>query len=69
MAELMLTGRNETVDSGYIIPRNADGLPLFPDIDFNKTSPEVVKKVLEGYFLYLWGMLCHTFHIFMSHAS
>lgn len=41
----------------YKILRGSDNIPIFPDGDLSSEHPEVVRKVLEGYILYLWGKL------------
>ena len=47
----------------YAVQRDHNGVPTFPRIDFNKESLDMIRKVIEAYFHYLWG----TSHI--SHIS
>lgn len=58
-SDLLLTepsGR-EKEDSPHVIRRRLDGLPLFPNMNVGSEAPNVVRKVLEGFFSYVWGEL------------
>jgi hypothetical protein len=46
-----------TSDSEYVVGRAPNGMPLFPEMDFSKVEPNMVQKVIEGFFQYLWGMI------------
>jgi hypothetical protein len=39
----------------YEIAQDIDGLPLFPKLDFEKENCDVIKTVMEGYPVHLWG--------------
>jgi hypothetical protein len=45
------------VESGYQISRSSNGLPLFPTIDLSQEACEVIKTVIEGYLVHVWGKL------------
>jgi hypothetical protein len=37
------------------IPRNPEGVPVFPDVDLNKLPLNETRTVLQNYFAVLWG--------------
>lgn len=37
------------------IGRRDDGLPLFPCIELKQLSNEMISKLVEGFFTYVWG--------------
>lgn len=43
----------------HVISRRTDGLPLFPIVHVGAETPDTLRKVLEGYFSYVWGELFH----------
>jgi hypothetical protein len=50
-------GTSKRTETGYEVSRNSDGLPLFPKINLDKDGLDVIRKVMEGYLIYLWGPL------------
>lgn len=52
--------QEDDIATNYKVLRDADDIPVFPDGDLSSEHPEVVRKVLEGYIIYLWGK--HKLH-------
>lgn len=55
--ELGLESKQTQTVATYEISRGMKGIPVFPDINYKRDGPEVVRKVLEGCFSYIWGWL------------
>lgn len=49
--------QEDDIATNYKVLRGSENIPVFPDGDLSSEHPEVVRKVLEGFILYLWGKL------------
>lgn len=46
----------EVIHAGASIPQDADGTPVFPELDTNTTPAAAAAEVLRDFIAQLWGM-------------
>ena len=46
---------NDDASVGIAISRDSDGVPIFPDINLDESSPKGTRSTLQKFFEAIWG--------------